>query len=207
MAWGRSSCMTAVWVAHRRALTAVLIPLQPLLEISLFCTLLRSKSTEEFWGKMNIEDWLNPGLSNCSGYRLILHISKWDLRSSFLALLCWFFFFLNIYKWRKCLWLKEMQWEEHNLFWLSVLSPQQWETEKIQTNLYFWTNCSKPGAYSKLRVIWCEMKFCHPVFTLLIAPHTSVPSFLLVLPIALSRLLKPVSSSKNYWKIQSFLLT
>lgn len=117
------------------------------------------------------------------------------------------FFSLNIYKLR-CLLLKEMQWEEHNFFFgfLSGLHNRE-RLWKIQTNLYFWTNCSKPGAYNKLRIIWCKIQFCHPVFTLLIAPYTSVPSFLLVLPVALSRLLKPVNSSKNYWRTQSFLLT
>lgn len=113
-------------------------------------------------------------------------------------------FFLHIYKWRWCLLLKEMQWEEHNFFWLSVWSPQQGETVKRQTNLYFWTNCSKPGAYNKLRIIWCKIQFCHPLFTLLSAPCTS---FLLALPVALATLLKPVSSSKTHSKTQSFLLT
>lgn len=75
-----------------------------------------------------------------------------------------------------------MQWEEPHFFWLAVWFPQQWVTVKTQTNLYFWANCSKPGACNKLRVTWCKMQLCHPVFTLLISQCTSVPPFTLALP-------------------------
>lgn len=125
---------------------------------------------------LRTRDWTQSCPAVCSGYRLIFHIYLNEIAA---PIPCFFF---NVYKRRRCLLLKEMQWEEHNFFWLSVWSPQQWETVKIQTNLYFWTNCLKPGACKKLRITWCKMQFCHPVFTLLISPYTSVPSFMLVLP-------------------------
>lgn len=97
-----------------------------------------------------------------------------------------------------------MQWEEHNFVWLSVWSPQQSNTVKNTNKSLFLDQLLKARSLQEAGNNFMQNAV---LFTLLIAPYTSIPSFLLLLPVQAIETCRLIQNPGKYTKLSFDLMS